>query len=326
MKAIRFDSPGEVDVLYFGDAADPAPGDQEVLIEVHATAVNRADLLQRRGLYPPPPEASEILGLECAGTITEVGAAVDDYKPGDRVMALLPGGGYAELATVHSGSVMQIPEGMSFNEAAAIPETYLTAFLNIFLLGGVDAGDSALVHGGSGGVGTAAIRLCHEAGIKLFVTAGSRDRADRCSALGADHAIDYSSEDFVDRVNEITDGVGVEVIVDPVGAPYLDKNLSLLTIEGRLVLIGLMGGHSTGIDLMKLLSKRIAVIGSTLRSRTAEEKAIIVESFVDEFGEALSARRIDPVIDRVMSIEEVADAHRLMNERGHFGKIVLSVR
>lgn len=326
MKAIRFDSPGKADVLYLGEAPDPVPGEQEVLIEVHASAVNRADLLQRRGMYPPPPDASEILGLECAGMVAEVGAAVDDFKPGDRVMALLSGGGYAEIARVHNGSVMRIPDGMSFNEAAAIPETCLTAFLNIFLLGGVDAGDTALVHGGSGGVGTAAIRLCREAGVTILVTAGSRERADRCLALGADHAIDYSSEDFAERVNEITDGIGVDVILDPIGAPYFDKHLSLLTVEGRLILIGLMGGRSTGIDLSKLLARRLSVVGSTLRSRTVEEKAVIVESFVDEFGEALSGGRIDPVIDRVMPIEAAADAHRLMAEGGHFGKIVLEIR
>lgn len=326
MKAIRFDSPGKADVLYLGEAPDPVPGEQEVLIEVHASAVNRADLLQRRGMYPPPPGASELLGLECAGTIAEVGASVDDWKPGDRVMALLAGGGYAELVAVHSGSVVRMPEGMSFDDAAAIPETYLTAFLNIFLLGGVDAGDTALVHGGSGGVGTAAIRLCREAGVKLFVTAGSRERADRCLALGADHAVDYSSEDFAERVKELTDGIGVDVILDPIGAPYLDKHLSLLTVEGRLVLIGLMGGRSTGIDLSKLLARRLSVVGSTLRSRSAEEKAIIVESFVEEFGDALSAGRLDPVIDRVMPIEDAADAHRLMAEGGHFGKIVLRIR
>lgn len=326
MKAILFDSPGDVDVLYPGDAPDPSPAENELLVEIHATAVNRADLLQRRGLYPPPPGASEILGLECAGTVVQVGREVSNYSTGDRVMALLPGGGYAEMAAIHHGSVMPIPEGMSFAEAAAIPETYLTAFLNIFLLGGIDAGDSALVHGGSGGVGTAAIRLCRQAGVRIFVTAGSRERADRCIEIGAHHAFDYSSEDFAERVRELTSGVGVEVIVDPVGAPYFEKNLSLLTIEGRLVLIGLMGGHSTGIDLTKLLTKRLSVVGSTLRSRSAEEKAVIVESFLDEFGEALASRKIDPVIDRVMPLAEAADAHRLMNEGGHFGKIVLQVR
>lgn len=326
MKAIIFDSPGDSDVLYLGDAPDPSPGEQELLIEVHATAVNRADLLQRKGLYPPPPEASPILGLECAGTVVEVGTAVEGYAVGDRVMALLPGGGYAELATVHQGSAIPVPEGMSFEDAAAIPETCLTAFLNIFLLGGVGSGDSALVHGGSGGVGTAAIRLCREAGVRVFVTAGSRDRADRCVDLGADAAIDYSTEDFAERIMELTDGIGVDVILDPVGAPYFEKNLSLLTVEGRLVLIGLMGGHSTGVDLSRLLRRRLSVIGSTLRSRSADEKAVIVESFLDEFAQALSARRIDPVIDRVLPLERAGEAHTLMDEGGHFGKIVLGVR
>lgn len=325
MKAILFDSPGDESVLYLGERDDPTPSENEVLIDVHATAVNRADLLQRRGLYPPPPEASDILGLECAGVVAALGQGVERLSTGDRVMALLPGGGYAERVVADADSVMPIPEAMPFTDAAAIPETYLTAYLNIFLLGGIDAGDRVLVHGGSGGVGTAAIRLCNETGITIYVTAGSRERAERCQKLGADAAIDYSTEDFAARVRDLTSEAGVDLIVDPVGAPYLEKNLALLSTEGRLVLIALMGGHSTGIDLAKLLSKRLSVIGSTLRSRTFEEKGVIVRAFLDEFREALEKRRIEPVLDRVMPLEEAAAAHRLMNEGGHFGKIVLKV-
>lgn len=325
MKAVIFDAPGDESVMRVDDAPDPVLESNEILIAVRATAVNRADLLQRRGLYPPPPGAPEILGLECAGVVLETGADVTRFREDDRVMALLSGGGYAEKVAVDERCVMRMPDAMSFEEAAAIPETFLTAYLNIFLLGGVDAGDAVLVHGGSGGVGTAAIALCRELGARIFVTAGSAERARRCIDLGATGAVDYSSEDFEERIRAATHGFGVDVIVDPIGAPYFEKNLSLLSIEGRLVLIGLMGGHSTGIDLALLLRKRIGVVGSTLRSRSNEEKGILIESFLDEIGDALDEGRLRAVVDRVLPIGDAAAAHRLMNEGGHFGKIVLDV-
>jgi putative PIG3 family NAD(P)H quinone oxidoreductase len=326
MRAITFDRPGDEEVLTVSDAPDPSAGEGEVLIEVHAAGVNRADLLQRRGLYPPPPAASDILGLECAGIVSETGAGAVAFRRGDRVMALLPGGGYAERVAVHEGSVLPVPDSMSFDEAAAIPETHLTAFLNLFLLGGIDAGDRALVHGGSGGVGTSAIRLCNEMGVTIYVTAGSDDRCGRCAELGADAAINYRTEDFAARVRGLTAGTGVEVVLDPVGAPYLEQNLSILSPEGRIVLIGLMGGGKVEVDLSTLLTRKASIIGSTLRSRSAEEKAIIVEAFIDELGEALSARRIDPVVHEVIPLEQASRAHRMMEMREHFGKIVLEVR
>lgn len=326
MKAILFDSPGDASVLYLGDAPDPSPSEHEIVIEVHATAVNRADLLQRRGLYPPPPGASDILGLECSGVVAETGSSANRFSPGERVMALLPGGGYAERVAVDERCVMPVPESMSFTDAAAIPETHLTAFLNIFLLGGADEGNTVLVHGGSGGVGTSAISLCREAGLTLYVTAGSPDRAARCRELGADEAIDYTGEDWAARVRELTGEIGVDVILDPVGAPYFEKNLSLLAVEGRLVVIGLMGGHATGIDLSVLLKKKLSVLGSTLRSRSSEEKGVIIEAFLDEFGEALNEGRIGPVVHRAIPLGDAGSAHRLMSEGGHFGKIVLDVR
>ncbi|MDX1584657.1 MAG: NAD(P)H-quinone oxidoreductase, partial [Thermoanaerobaculia bacterium] len=222
MKAIVFDSPGDESILRIGEVTDPSPADHEVLIDVHATAINRADLLQRRGLYPPPPDAPEILGLECSGVIAGAGES-SKFAKGDRVMAILPGGGYAERVAIDERCVFSIPEGLSFSEAAAIPETYLTAVLNIFLLGGAGAGDKVLVHGGSGGVGTAAIRLCHEADMTIYVTAGSPERAERCVDLGADAGISYADEDWAERVHELTDGTGLDIILDPVGAPYLEK-------------------------------------------------------------------------------------------------------
>jgi putative PIG3 family NAD(P)H quinone oxidoreductase len=326
MRAITFDCPGNEDVLRISDLPDPSPDENEILIDVYAAGINRADLLQRRGLYPPPPGTSDILGLECAGIVTDTGPAVESFRRGDRVMALLPGGGYAERVSVHEGSVLPMPASMSFHDAAAIPETHLTAFLNLFLIGGIDAGDRALVHGGSGGVGTSAIRLCNEMGVTIFVTAGGDERCRRCEELGADAAIDYRSEDFVARVGELTGQSGVEVVVDPVGAPYLEQDLSILSPEGRLVLIGLMGGRRAEIDLSTLLRGRISIIGSTLRSRSAEEKAIIVEAFIDELSEALSQRRIDPVVHEIIPLEEASRAHRMMEKGEHFGKIVLEVQ
>jgi putative PIG3 family NAD(P)H quinone oxidoreductase len=326
MRAITFDRPGDEDVLTISDQPDPSPEENEILIDVYAAGVNHADLLQRRGLYPSPPGISDVLGLECAGIVADTGPAVESFRRGDRVMALLPGGGYAERVSVHEGSVLPIPESMSFHDAAALPETHLTAFLNLFLIGGIDAGDRALVHGGSGGVGTSAIRLCNELGVTIYVTAGSDDRCRRCEELGAGAAINYRSEDFVARVRELTAGSGVEMVLDPIGAPYLEQNLSILSPEGRLVLIGLMGGRKVEVDLSALLMRKASIIGSTLRSRSAEEKAIIVEAFMEELGEALAARRIDPVVHDVIPLEQASRAHRLMAKGEHFGKIVLEVR
>jgi putative PIG3 family NAD(P)H quinone oxidoreductase len=325
MRAMTVDRPGDADALRISDLPDPSPEENEILIDVYAAGVNHADLLQRRGLYPPPPGTSDVLGLECAGIVSDTGAGVQGFRRGDRVMALLPGGGYAERVRVHEGSVLPVPDSMSFHEAAAIPETHLTAFLNLFLIGGIDAGDRALVHGGSGGVGTSAIRLCNEMGVTIFVTAGDDDRCRRCEEIGTDAAINYRSEDFVARVRELTTGTGVEVVLDPVGAPYLERNLSVLSPEGRLVLIGLMGGRTVEVDLSTLLTGRISIIGSTLRSRSVEEKAIIVEAFIDELGDALADRRLDPVVHEVMPLDDASRAHRLMEEGEHFGKIVLEV-
>ena len=325
MRAIVFEQPGDESVLQLGDVPSPALGPADVRIRVRATAVNRADLLQRQGLYPPPPGASAILGLECAGEIAEVGAEAGAWQIGERVMALLAGGGYAEEAVVDAGSVLRVPAALSDEEAGAFPEVFLTAFLNIFLLGEVPEGGSVLVHGGGSGVGTAAISLCREAGVRILVTAGSDEKCARCREHGADVAINYRAGDFAPAVLEATGGAGVNVVLDAIGARYLAGNLAALALDGRLVIIGLMGGVRSEIDLASLMIKRQRVIGSTLRTRPAAEKAAIVRAFRDRFGAALAAGRLRPVLDRVLPLAEAGTAHRVMKASEHFGKIGLRV-
>ncbi len=327
MRTVLVREPGDETVLVLGEAPPPTLGPADLRIRVRATAVNRADLLQRQGLYPPPPGASPILGLECAGEVMEMGPEASGFRPGERVMALLAGGGYAEQVCVHHGSAIPVPAGMSDEEAGAFPEVFLTAFSNLFMtgLGALAPGESALVHGGGGGVGTAAIALLREAGHRCFVTVGSADKAARCVALGATAAIDYRSEEFAARVRDLTDGDGVDVALDHIGARYLSQNLSSLAVGGRLVEIGLMGGAQGEVNLGLLLLRRLAVIGSTLRTRSVAEKAAIVRAFRDRFGDSLAAGRLRPVIHTVLPLAEAAAAHALMKSSAHFGKIVLRV-
>src|SRR5436309_8535171 len=270
MRAIVIREPGDESVLQMGEAPSPALSPADLRIRVRTTAVNRADLLQRQGLYPPPPGASPIPGLECAGEVLEVGPEARGFRPGQRVMALLSGGGYAEEAVVHHSSAIPVPDRMSDEEAGAFPEVFLTAFSNLFMpgLGALAPGQPALVHGGGGGVGTAAILLCREAGHACFVTAGSDEKCRQCVALGATAAINYRSEDFGARARELTSGRGVDVILDHIGAAYLAKNLAALAPGGRLVLIGLMGGAQGEVNLAQLLIRRLALIGSTPRGRS----------------------------------------------------------
>ena len=325
MKAIVLSEFGDESVLKLGEAPEPSPGPGEVRLRVRATAVNRADLMQRRGMYPPPPGASEILGLECAGEVVECGAGVEGWKPGDRAMALLAGGGYAEQAVVHAGSLMPIPDRLSFEEAAAIPEVFLTVFLNVFQLGGLEDGGSVLVHGGGSGIGTACIQLAKQAGARVIVTAGSPEKCERCRELGADLAIDYRQEDFAAGVKEATNGQGVDVILDSIGAAYLEKNLASLRVGGRLVLIGLMGGAQAEIPLGMLLMRRLQVIGSALRTRPVEEKAKLASAFWERFGKAFETGALQPIVDRVLPLAEAAEAHRTLQASTHFGKVVLRV-
>lgn len=325
MRAVIVDEPGDETRLRIGDAPAPELGPGEIRIRVAATAVNRADLLQRQGLYPPPPGASPILGLECAGEVVEVDEGVADWSPGDRAMALLAGGGYAEEVVVHAGSAMPVPERLGLEQAAAVPEVFLTVFLNVFQLGALPEAGAALVHGGGSGIGTAAIQLVKAAGGRIAVTAGSDAKCQRCLELGADLAVNYRSGDFPEEVKAWTAGRGVDVVLDHIGASYLEGNLKSLGVGGRLVLIGLMGGAKAEINLGALLMRRQHVIGSTLRTRSAEEKAAIVAGFLERFGPDLAEGRIAPVVDAVLPLEQVADAHRRMQASDHFGKLVLSL-
>jgi putative PIG3 family NAD(P)H quinone oxidoreductase len=325
MRAIIVEEPGDETRMRLGDVPSPPLAPDSLRIRTVATAVNRADLLQRQGLYPPPPGASEILGLECAGEVVEVAGGVDDWRVGDRAMALLAGGGYAEEVVVHAGSAMPIPERLGTEEAAAIPEVFLTVFLDAFQLGGLEEGDAALIHGGGSGIGTAAIQLVKAAGATVVITAGSEEKCRRCRELGADAAVDYRTGDFVAEARGATGGRGVDVVLDSIGAPYLERNLAALAAGGRLVLIGLMGGARAEVNLGALLTRRLHVIGSTLRARPAEEKAAIVSGFLARFGSALEKGEIGPVVDRVLPLAAAGEAHRLMKASEHFGKIVLRV-
>jgi putative PIG3 family NAD(P)H quinone oxidoreductase len=325
MRAIVFDQPGDESVLRLGEAPAPALGPEDLRIAVRATAVNRADLLQRQGMYPPPPGASPLLGLECAGEVVEIGASVRGWEKGARAMALLAGGGYAEEVVVHAGSAMPVPDVLSDAEAGALPEVFLTAFLNIFLLGEPPENGAVLVHGGGSGVGTAAITLCREAGLRVIVTAGSEEKCQRCRDHGADAAIDYNAGDFTEAVRAATGGKGVNVVLDCIGGRYLAGNIDSLAPGGRLVVIGLIGGAKAEINLAALMLKRLHVIGSTLRTRPLDEKARIVSAFLARFGEALNAGRVRPVLDRVLPLGAAGEAHRLMQSSRHFGKIALDL-
>jgi putative PIG3 family NAD(P)H quinone oxidoreductase len=325
MKAVVCEKPGDESVLKIGEVPDPKAGPGQLLIRVKYAGVNRADLMQRQGFYPPPPGASEIIGMECAGEVAAIGAGVSGWRVGERAMALLAGGGYAELAAVDSGSAMKIPASMSDEEGAAFPEVFITAFLNIFMLAEAKPGDSVLVHGGGSGVGTASILLCKEAGVRSIVTAGSDAKCEQCLKLGADVAINYNSGPFPAAVKTATNGSGADVILDSIGAAYLAPNLEALAHSGRLVLIGLMKGARTEIDLTAVLRRHLKVIGSTLRTRPAKEKAQIIAALLKRFGAALEAGRLRPPIYRVVPMEKVAEAHRMMAASEHFGKIVLRI-
>jgi putative PIG3 family NAD(P)H quinone oxidoreductase len=324
MRAVLFDKPGDESVLHVGEVEAPPLGPNDLRIRVAGAGVNRADLLQRRGMYPPPPGASPLIGLECAGEVSEVGANVRGWKTGERAMALLAGGGYAEQVVVDAGSALPVPKALSDAEAAALPEVYLTVFSNVFQIGGLAQGGRLLVHGGGSGIGTAAIQLGKLAGAQVIVTAGSDEKCARCCALGADVAVNYKTEKFADAVKGATNGAGVDVVLDSIGAAYLTDNLASLAIGGRLVLIGLMGGAQSELNLAVLLARRLSLIGSTLRTRSLAEKAALVAAFRARFGADLEAGRIRPVVDRVLPFARAGDAHRLLQASDHFGKVVLT--
>ena len=322
MKAILFDQPGGPEVLRYGDAPDPQLAEGELLVRVRATAVNRADTLQRRGGYPPPEGASPILGLELAGEVIE---GLGDWRPGDRVMAVVTGGGYAELATVPVGMAMRVPERLSFEAAAAVPEAFLTAYLNLFTLGRLQAGETVLIHAGASGIGTAAIQLARAAGAHVLTTAGSDEKLMRCRELGANVTINYKREAFRERVAEATGSRGVNLILDFVGAPYWDDNLAALATDGRLALIGFLGGSRGQIDIGLLMGKRLNVFGTTLRRTPLPQKIALAEAVAAFALQRFENGELRPVIDTVLPLEQAAEAHRQMESNRNVGKIVLRV-
>ena len=324
MKAIVLKDFGGPEMMQLAELDTPSPQGDQILIKVMNASVNRPDVIQRQGNYPPPPGDSEVLGLEVAGTVEAVGADATRFKPGDRVVALVGGGGYAEYALAYEEHAMTIPESVSFEQAACICETYITAYLNLFMLGELEGKTSVLIHGGGGGVATSAIQLCKALSpeTKIFVTASS-GKLDRVRAQGADHVIDYREQDFAEEIRSLTNKRGVDVILDHIGAKYLEANMKSLALGGTLMLIGVMGGIKAELNLATMMVKRQRIIGSVLRSRPVTEKAAIIDQFKTAVMPLFAAGTIEPLIDARFALKDAAEAHKLMEQGGHFGKIVL---
>ena len=324
MRAVTVSEPGGPEVLALSELPDPEPQPGEVVIDVAATAVNRADLLQRQGLYPPPPGASEIIGLECSGTISAVGPETGDLEVGDEVCALLAGGGYATRVCVPAGQVMPVPPGVDLVTAAALPEVACTVWSNVFMVAGLQPDEHLLVHGGAGGIGTFAIQLASVLGAQVLTTAGSAEKLAVCADLGADVTINYREEDFVEAVRAATDGHGADVILDNMGASYLGRNVDALATEGRLVIIGMQGGTKGELDIAALLRKRGAVVATALRSRPLEEKAAICAAVAEHVWPLVADGRIRPVVHTTLPLAEAGKAHALMEASDNVGKILLT--
>jgi len=325
MKAVVVSEPGGPENLRLDEVPDPVAGAGEVVIDVAATAVNRPDVLQRMGLYPAPPGAPPYLGLECSGTVSAVGDGVGDWSPGDQVCALLAGGGYAERVAVPAGQVLPVPDGVPLADAAALPEVVCTVWSNVFMAAGLRPGETLLVHGGSSGIGTMAIQLARQVGARVAVTAGSEAKLTRCRELGAEILVNYREADFVSAVQEATGSHGADVVLDIMGAKYLARNLEVLATNGRLVVIGRLGGSTAELDLAKLMSKRAAVLGTLLRPRPVAEKAAIVASVREHVWPLVARGTVRPVIHARWPLAEVAEAHRTMEASTHVGKLLLTV-
>ena len=322
MKAVLVEK--ESHRLIIGDWQDPVPGDDDIVIDGRATAINRADLLQKIGKYPPPPGESTILGLEIAGVIEAIGSAVTRWKTGDRVCALLPGGGYAAKAKVPAGQAMAIPDGLSFEHAAALPEVFLTAYLNIFLLGTLRPDQTVLVHAAGGGVGPAAIQLVKQFGAKVIATVRSNEKVAACLDFGADLAVNTTEDDFAAKINDFTDNRGVNVILDPVGAAYFEQNLQCLASDGRLLHIGLMGGFKVpNLDLRQVMAHRWQLIGSTLRALSVARKTEIIKAFTDQFLPMFGDGRLQAIVDSVYDVAKINEAHARMEQNRNIGKLVV---
>jgi putative PIG3 family NAD(P)H quinone oxidoreductase len=325
MHAVVVTEPGGPEVLAWQEVPDPVPAAGEVLVQVAATAVNRADLLQREGHYDPPPGSSPYPGLECSGRVVALGAGAEGWSVGDEVCALLSGGGYAEQVAVPVGQLLPVPTAVDLVMAAALPEVSCTVWSNVFMLAALRPGETLLVHGGASGIGTMAIQLGRAMGARVAVTAGSAEKLARCHELGAEILVNYREQDFVEVVRAATDGRGADVVLDNMGAKYLHRNLEVLATSGRLAVIGMQGGTKAELDLGLLMSKRAAVLSTSLRARPAEEKAAIVASTREHVWPLLSAGEVRPVVDRVLPLEQVREAHEVLEASTHVGKVVLTV-
>jgi putative PIG3 family NAD(P)H quinone oxidoreductase len=323
LRAIVVAGPGGPEQLHIEERPDPVAREDEIVVRVAGAGINRADLLQRQGLYPPPPGASDILGLEASGVVAGVGPGVESVTDGDRVMLLVEGGGYAELVAVRATQAVRVPDNIDLITAGGIPEVFITAHDALITRGHLQDGETVLIHGGGGGVGTAAIQLAQQRGCRVLVTAGSAAKLERCVELGADAGINYRSEDFVARVRELTDGRGADVVLDIMGASYLEQNLQAVATDGRIVVIGMQGGTHADIDLGAMLRRRISLISTALRARPAAQKAAIVAAFAADVLPALAEGRMRAVVDRVLPLEDAGEAHRLMDGGDVVGKIVL---
>ena len=322
MRAVIATEPGGPEVLTVVEREDPTPGPGQVLVRVAATAINRADTLQRQGFYPPPRGASDVLGLECSGTVAALGEGVTEWAIGDEVCALLSGGGYAELVTVPVGQLMPVPAGVDLVTAGSLPEVACTVWSNVFMIAGLQAGENFLVHGGAGGIGTFAIQLASAMSAKVFTTAGTPEKLAICADLGADVTINYRDEDFVEV---LTEAGGAGVILDNMGAKYLSRNVEALATEGRLVVIGMQGGTKGELDLSRLMQKRGAVISTSLRARPSDEKSVIAASVAEHVWPLVADGRVRSIVHTTLPLEQAGEAHRLMEESSHIGKIVLTV-
>ncbi|MER5773126.1 NAD(P)H-quinone oxidoreductase [Streptomyces sp. NPDC002039] len=324
MHAITIEQPGGPEALVWADVPDPVAGEGEVLVEVAASAVNRADVLQRQGFYDPPPGASRYPGLECSGRITAIGPGVSGWSVGDEVCALLAGGGYAERVAVPAGQLLPVPDGLDPVTAAALPEVVTTVWSNVFMVAGLRPGETLLVHGGSSGIGTMAIQLGKAVGARVAVTAGGEEKLARCAELGADILIDYREQDFVEQVRAATDGAGADVILDIMGAKYLSRNLDALAVNGRLAIIGLQGGVKAELNLGALLAKRAAITATSLRARPLEEKAAIVAAVREHVWPLVTAGLVRPVVHARYPMRDAAEAHRVLESSAHVGKLLLT--
>jgi putative PIG3 family NAD(P)H quinone oxidoreductase len=323
MRQIEYGADGSPDSMRIVEAPRPQPGPGEILIEVHFAGINGPDLAQRQGRYPPPPGASPVLGLEVAGRVAETGTGVSEWKVGDRVTALVPGGGYADYCVTSERHALPIPDGLTLAQAAGLPETWFTVWANLIERAGLKAGERVLIHGGSSGIGLAAIALARLVGAEPLVTVGSAEKAQFCRDFGASVAIDYRQEDFVARVRQVTDKEGVDVVLDMVGGPYLQKNVSVLKRDGRLVQIAFQQGSKVEFDFMPVMIKRLTITGSTMRPRTVEEKGRIRDALLREVWPALAAGRVRTHVFGTYPLQNAAEAHRVMESSRHIGKLLL---